>query len=211
MDGATSRAGGVAALTGFANPIAIARLVLERTPHVLLAGPGAEAFAAAQGLPRVPDAYFTRRTGATADVAVPSPGTVGAVALDRDGRLAAATSTGGVTGKLPGRVGDSPIVGAGTYADDRCAVSATGAGEFFVRTVFAHRVAVAVSAGVPVAQATQRALDGVTSLGGSGGCVAVDASGAIAMPFSTVGMFRAVGDAGGGREGAIFGEALAAI
>src|SRR5262245_49950549 len=130
MDGATRKAGAVAALRGFVSPVRVARAVMERTPHVLLAGEGAAQFAAAQGLERVDDprSYYT-----PAESGLPNSGTIGAVALDRSGRLAAATSTGGLVGKLPGRVGDTPIIGAGCWADERAAVSCTGLGEYFMR------------------------------------------------------------------------------
>src|SRR5204862_6219790 len=134
MDGATLRAGGVAAVRRIKNPIAAAREVMEHGRHVLLAGAGAERFARRRGLKIISKSYFHRYK-------VSDHGTVGAVALDRAGHLAAATSTGGITGQLPGRVGDSPVVGAGVYADDAtCAVSATGAGEAFLRTAYDHEV-----------------------------------------------------------------------
>jgi beta-aspartyl-peptidase (threonine type) len=203
MEGAGRRAGAVAALTGFPGAVAAARLVCDRTSHVLLAGPGAEAFAAAQGLARVDPGYFVR-PGVAARSA---PGTVGAVAVDRRGGLAAATSTGGISGKLPGRVGDSPIVGAGTWADARCAISATGDGELFIRAVFAYRIATLVEAGVPLDEATRRALDEVVRLGGAGGCVALTAEGAAAMTFVTPGMSRGTLDRAGAIRVAIGPEA----
>ena len=200
VDGATRAAGAVAAVERLAGAIAAARLVMDRTPHVLVAGPGAEALALAAGLPAAPPGYFRRAQ-------VASAGTVGAVARDATGRLAAATSTGGITGKLPGRVGDSALIGAGTWADDRCAVSATGWGEYFIRTAFAHDIAVGVGRlGLPLAEAARQALDGVVALGGHGGCIAVDTAGEIAMPFSTVVMYRGVIDADGPPRVAVFPE-----
>ena len=195
MDGERRRLGAVAAVRGVANPVSLARLVLERTPHVLLAGPGAEAFAAAQGVPRVEPASLAteaRREELARSLAerargAASTGTVGAVARDAAGHLAAATSTGGVTGQLPGRVGDSPLAGAGTWADDAsCAVSGTGQGEGFVRAAFAHEVDAQVRLlGVPLALACERALERVRALGFHGGCIAVDASGRLALPCTT--------------------------
>ena len=198
MDGATARVGAVAALAGFQSPIAAARAVMERTPHVLLAGAGAAAFARAQGCAEVadPHAWFTR-AGADESNHARSPGalahgTVGCVARDGEGRLAAGTSTGGVFDKLPGRVGDTPIPGAGTWADARVAVSCTGQGEYFLRTA----AAVAVShrlrwAGEALAAAAQGVIDEVAALGGEGGLIAVDAQGNVAMPFASPGMKRA--------------------
>jgi L-asparaginase / beta-aspartyl-peptidase len=217
-DGRRRAAGAVACLRGFANPVRVARLVLERTPHGLLVGPGAEAFAAGQGLSPVdPAALLTPeraaqwRAGRSGPGGAPSGGgTVGAVARDAAGHLAAATSTGGVAGQLPGRVGDSPLLGAGTWADDAtCAVSATGAGEAFVRVAFAHEVDARIRlGGLPLAQACREALARVAALGARGGCVAVDRAGAIALPFTSASMARgfvradgvvrvAVGDAPG--------------
>ena len=203
MDGRTLAAGAVAGLQHVRNPIALARLVLERSPHVLLVGAGAESFALAQGLAPVPNGYFTTPASLEAyrkakGAAQPDPApmtrdTVGAVALDRHGNLAAATSTGGMLNKLPGRVGDSPLIGAGTYADNRsCAVSCTGWGEFFMRTVAAHDLAARICyRGEPLDQAARATLAKAKALGGEGGLIAMDARGAIAMPFDSPGMFRA--------------------
>jgi beta-aspartyl-peptidase (threonine type) len=198
MDGRTRAAGAVACVRSVANPVRAARLVLERSPHVLLAGPGAEAFAAAHGLPAIePAALVTppRRAEwerARQRAAAASGGTVGAVARDAAGHLAAATSTGGVAGKLPGRVGDSPLVGAGSWADDAsCAVSATGAGEAFVRAAFAHEVDARVRLlGASLEDACREALARVAALGAAGGCVAVDRAGRVALPFTTPAMAR---------------------
>jgi len=196
MDGATGRAGAAAALQGFKSPIQVARAVMDRTPHVLLAGEGAAAFAAAQGLAAIEDeaAWFTGLQAARGlDPPAERPhGTVGCVALDNRGRLAAATSTGGTPGKLHGRVGDSPIIGAGTWADQGVAVSCTGTGEFFIRAAAAAQVGLRVRiAGQDLAGATEGALADVKALGGDGGLIAVDRDGRIAMPFNTEGMTRA--------------------
>ena len=204
MDGRDRRAGAVAALEGFAAPVRAARRVMEETPHVMLAGDGAAAFAAAQGLEPVTPDWFTpvRRGGA------PSPhatGTVGCVALDRAGALAAATSTAGVFGKMLGRIGDSPIIGAGTWADDRVAVSCTGGGEFFIRAAAAAQVGFRLRlAGESLAAATDAALADVASLGGGGGLIALGTDGEIAMPFNTAGMKRAVLYLDGRVEAAVF-------
>jgi L-asparaginase/beta-aspartyl-peptidase (threonine type) len=173
---------------------------MERTPHVMLAGKGACAFAAEQGLERIgdPAAWFTH-AGADEDNHAPgqgrpalSHGTVGCVVLDSEGRLAGATSTGGVFDKLPGRVGDTPIVGAGTWADDLVAVSSTGTGEFFVRTAAAAQVAHRLRwAGQDLAAAAQAAIDAVGALGGDGGVIAVGRDGRIATPYNSQGMKRA--------------------
>lgn len=208
MDGATCKAGAVAAVRRTRNPVLAARAVMERTPHVLLAGSDADRFARAAGLPMVAPRYFStlesaralararRRAGSGAGG---RHGTVGAVALDRRGNLAAATSTGGYTNKMAGRIGDSPIVGAGTYADNAtCAVSATGPGEFFMRAVVAHDVAARMRyLGETLGQAARRALARMVALGGDGGLIAVDRAGKIAMPFVSAGMHRGV--ARGGR------------
>ena len=185
MDGATLRAGGVAAVRRIKNPIVAAREVMEHGKHVLLAGDGAERFARQQRLSMVSSTYFRRNSR-------PDHGTVGAVALDRAGNLAAATSTGGIAGKLPGRVGDSPIVGAGVYADNAtCAVSGTGDGELFLRSVLAFNVAARMRyRGASLAQAGGAALAQVARLGGRGGLIAVDRRGRIAMPFNSEGMVR---------------------
>jgi isoaspartyl peptidase/L-asparaginase-like protein (Ntn-hydrolase superfamily) len=194
MDGAGRRLGAVAAVRGVPNPVSLARLVLERTPHVLLVGPGAEAFAAAQGVPRVEpaslatDARRAELARARAGARPPgAAGTVGAVARDAAAHLAAATSTGGVTAQLPGRVGDSPLAGAGTWADDAsCAVSGTGQGEGFVRAAFAHEVDARVRLlGEPLERACAEALARVRELGFAGGCIAVDRGGRLALPCTT--------------------------
>ena len=209
MDGATGRAGSVAALEGFRSPIAAARAVMERTPHVMLAGAGAAAFAHARGLEPVadPEAWFTRAGGGEANHApgALAHGTVGCVVRDREGRLAAATSTAGVFGKLEGRVGDSPIPGAGVWADRGVAVSCTGQGEYFLRLAVAAQVAHRMRfGGVALAEATDAALAEVAALGGDGGLIAVDAEGRVATPFRSSGMKRAVLHADGRIEAAAF-------
>jgi isoaspartyl peptidase/L-asparaginase-like protein (Ntn-hydrolase superfamily) len=185
MDGATLRAGGVAAVRGIKNPIIAAREVMEHGKHVLLAAAGAERFARRHGLKLIPASYFRRNKES-------KHGTVGAVALDCAGNLAAATSTGGIASKLPGRVGDSPIVGAGVYADNAtCAVSGTGDGELFLRSVLAFNVAARMRyRGESLARAGGAALTQVARLGGRGGLIAVDRRGRIAMPFNSEGMYR---------------------
>jgi beta-aspartyl-peptidase (threonine type) len=239
VDGGTRAAGAVAALRTVKNPIRLARLVMERSPHVLLVGEGAEAFATAMGVERVENSWFDtprrrrqldeelakeRQQGAAlapggspataAQEASPftssSPaagwigstlGTVGAVARDRDGHLAAATSTGGTTAKLPGRVGDAPLVGAGTWADDAtCAISATGKGEQFIRHAAAARVAMLMSyGGRTLEQAAREVVEGGLSPG-DGGLIAVGRDGSVAMPFNTESMARGVADARGRLE-----------
>jgi isoaspartyl peptidase/L-asparaginase-like protein (Ntn-hydrolase superfamily) len=207
MDGASRRAGAVAGLRSVLNPVLAARAVMERSPHVLLAGDGAERFAQEQGLPQAPPESFVtdlrrlqlarwrERSAAGSgdpDARPAGGGTVGAVARDARGHLAAATSTGGLTGKLPGRVSDSALIGAGSFADDAtCAVSATGTGDAFIRAGFAHQVdALMRHAKLPLGDACERALSAVRSLGGSGGCIAIDAAGRVAMPFDTEWMAR---------------------
>lgn len=208
MEGAGLRAGAVAAVRRIRNPILAARAVMEASRHVLLAGAGAERFARKQGLKLEPSDYFRteRRRRALRKNLVNYHGTVGAVALDADDNLAAATSTGGYTGKMPGRVGDSPIIGAGTYADNRaCAVSGTGLGEAFIRTAVAYDIAARLRyAKVSLAAAAAAALKNVASLGADGGVIAVDRRGNVAMPFNSEGMYRACIDRRGRRTLAIF-------
>lgn len=218
MDGRTLAAGAVAGLRHVRNPIELARAVMEHSSHVMLIGGGAEEFALERGMAPVPNEYFhteTRRLqlqralpgGGGPVNELSALGTVGAVALDQDGNLAAATSTGGMTAKRYGRVGDSPIIGAGTYADNAgCAVSATGHGEFFIRTVVAHDICARVAyAGATLAEAADAVvMDRLRQMGGEGGIIAVDARGNVVMPFNSEGMFRGARSADGRREIAIY-------
>jgi isoaspartyl peptidase/L-asparaginase-like protein (Ntn-hydrolase superfamily) len=194
-DGRDRRIGGVACVTGVRHPVLAARAVMEDGRHVLLSGAGAEGFARGAGLAFEAPEWFIieRRRQVLADwLAAAGGGTVGAVARDRHGHLAAATSTGGRNGQLPGRIGDSPIPGAGTWADDAgCAVSATGIGEAFLRAAFAHEVDARLRLeGVDLATACQEALAAVTAAGGNGGCIAVTGGGPPVMPFTTELMHR---------------------
>jgi len=195
MDGPTRRTGAVAALVGFASPITAARAVMEKTPHVMLAGQGAADFAGRQGLETIaePAAWFTHAwRGRDRTAAELATGTVGCLALDRSGALAAGTSTGGVFGKLPGRIGDSPIPGAGVWADDIVAVSCTGAGEMFIRAAVAAQVAHRMRfGGQSLAEAADAALAEVAALGGDGGLIGLSATGEVVMPFNSAGMKRA--------------------
>ena len=218
MDGRQQRAGAVAAVRHVKNPVELARRVMEKSRHVLLVGPGAEEFALEEGFALVPNLYFRtperisqleheQRGERVSDLVPPTQGTVGAVARDRDGNLAAATSTGGMTNKRPGRVGDSPIIGAGTYAKNGvCAVSATGHGEYFIRAVAAHHVCAAVEyRGLPLELAMRELLNDILrGLGGDGGLIAVGGDGELVLQFSTEGMFRGARDARGRREIAIY-------
>lgn len=220
MDGRTRALGAVAGVTRTRSPIALARRLMERGPHVFLAGEGAEAFARAEGLAEVPNAHFITerrrrqledqrlRGQGAARVEELALGTVGAVARDRAGHLAAATSTGGLTGKAPGRIGDSPVVGAGTIAEDgACAVSATGSGELFLRARVAGQICDRIRFGRQgLVRASRAALAEMAALGGTGGLVAVDARGRIAMPMTTPGMYRAAADSRGVRMVAIFAD-----
>lgn len=234
MDGRTLNAGAAAGVKRIKNPISLARLVMERSPHVLMAREGAEAFAREQGMAWVsPDYFFTKKrweelqkikakekeekkkekakekTGLTKqkkdqlargesfpgtgrDIVSEKYGTVGAVALDRSGNLAAGTSTGGMTNKKFGRIGDAPVIGAGTYANNKtCAVSCTGHGEFFIRFVAAYDVSALIEyKGLDLATAAETVVKKVKELGGTGGLIAIDNRGNIALPFSSAGMFR---------------------
>lgn len=203
MDGRTRKAGAVAAMRGAKNPVLVARAVMEKTSHVLLAGAGAEAFAAAEKFDRMPADYFftsqrwqalqEERARSQMPESTGQHGTVGAVALDREGNLAAATSTGGRTNKMAGRIGDTPLIGAGTYAaNDTCAVSATGHGELFTRAVAAHDLAARMRyAGVSLADAAAAVMaDPLLAQAGSGGLIAIDGEGHVAMPFNTERMYR---------------------
>ena len=194
MDGARREAGAVAILQDFANPVCVARGVMEKTPHVMLAGGGAAEFARAQGFEEITDpaAYYVLPVGVTrADVTDIAHGTVGAVALDTGGGLAAATSTGGTFGKMHGRIGDTPLIGPGTWADDNIAVSCTGIGEHIIRAGGASSIAFRYRSGVPLDDAVQKLLDEVKRLGGDVGVIAVTRGGDIAMPYNSAGMKRA--------------------
>lgn len=217
MDGRQLRAGAVASVRHVKNPVELARRVMEKSRHVLLVGAGAEEFALEEQLPLVPNLYFRtaerveqleaeQRGTRVSDLVPCTTGTVGAVARDAAGNLAAATSTGGMTNKRPGRVGDSPIIGAGTYAKNGvCAVSATGHGEYFIRAVAAHHVCTAVEyRGLSLEQAVREVLQILSALGGDGGLIAVDGDAVPVMQFSTDGMFRGARDARGRREIAIY-------
>jgi len=218
MDGKTLSAGAVASLKHIKNPVSLARLVMEKSGHVMMDGEGAEAFAKENGVQVLPDQkyFFTQeRWEALQKVKAAEKsggggkkyiitdqdrhGTVGAVALDQNGNLAAATSTGGTTNKRAGRVGDSPVIGAGTYANNAtCAVSATGDGEYFVRATVAHDVSALMEyRGMSLTEAAQSVLDKVAKLGGSGGLIAIDRQGNIALPFNTSGMYRGYVDPNG--------------
>ena len=195
MDGSTRKAGAVAALQGFRNPVVAARAVMDRTPHVMLTGEGASLFAFDQGLEPIADeeAWFTR-AGQGEDNHPPGTlahGTVGCCVLDRDGRLAAATSTAGVFGKMPGRVGDTPIPGAGSWADGRVAVSGTGQGEYFIRVAACAQVSWRVGAGQTLAEAGRAVIEEIGDMGGDGGLIALDRDGNITAPFNSQGMKRA--------------------
>lgn len=194
MDGPVSAAGAVASIRDIVNPVSVARRVMEATPHVMLAGTGALEFARSQGFEEVeePRKYYMLPIGVTEDeVEEQAHGTVGAVALDSNGELAAATSTGGTFGKLHGRVGDTPIIGAGTWADSEVAVSCTGIGEYFIRTGAALAVAYKFKAGASLGQAIDEVLRDIKYLGGDGGMIAVSAAGEIEMIYNTEGMKRA--------------------
>jgi beta-aspartyl-peptidase (threonine type) len=195
MRGSDRAAGAVAAITRTLHPIVAARALLD-AGEVMMIGDHADAYAAARGAEQREPAYFVtdrqlkRLERRTAERAWPDHGTVGAVCRDADGMLAAATSTGGRVGQLPGRVGDSPVIGAGTWADRHVAVSCTGAGETFIRAGAARLLAALVEQGTPLNAAAQAVMDEVRDSSGSGGLIAVDARGNVAMPFSTGAMPR---------------------
>ena len=218
MEGQQQRAGAVASVRHIKNPIDLARRVMEKSRHVLLVSAGAEEFALEEGFELVANDYFrtadrksqleSERQGRTVSDLFPgTQGTVGAVALDRHGNLAAATSTGGMTNKRQGRVGDSPLVGAGTYAKNGvCAVSATGHGEIFIRAVAAYHICAAVEYRGMSLEAAVRELvhEKIRALGGGGGgIIAVGATGELVADFSTQGMFRGLRDGAGRREVAV--------
>jgi beta-aspartyl-peptidase (threonine type) len=212
MDGRTLEAGAVAAVCNVQNPIRLARLVMERTEHVLLSGEGANQFAQQTGVNMQPDEYFFTEhrwrqllearevdkiqldhsdSFDRTNIIAGTIGTVGAVACDKRGDLAAATSTGGMTNKKFGRIGDTSLIGAGNYADRSCAVSCTGHGEFFMRGVTAYDVAARIKyKDQGLAEAAQASIDFLTEIGGEGGLIAVDSSGNVALPFNSEGMYR---------------------
>jgi L-asparaginase / beta-aspartyl-peptidase len=239
MDGSTGKAGSIAGVTTIRNPISTARRVMDRSEHVMMVGPGAEAFAKVQGMTLVPPGYFytetrwkglqqaikeekiqldhsakpdtVRKTGARSDEQIFTEGrkfgTVGCVALDRFGNLAAGTSTGGMTNKRYGRVGDAPIIGAGTYANNQtCAVSATGHGEFFIRSVVAYDISALMDyKGLSVRDAANEVvMKKLVERGGEGGVIALDRAGNFAMPFNSEGMYRGYIRADGSSEVLIY-------
>ena len=209
MDGSTLKAGAIAGVRTVRNPILLARSVMEKSEHVMMAGRGAEDFAKSIGTTLVDPSYFRtekrwqqlqkalaeeKKGVAYTDMETAKHfGTVGAIALDKSGHLAAGTSTGGMTNKRFGRIGDSPVIGAGTYADANCAVSGTGWGEFYLRTVAAHSICMRVGLlKQPLAEAAEQVINkDIPKLGGDGGAIALSADGSMAMPFNTDGMFRA--------------------
>ena len=219
MGGKTLAAGAVASLKHIKNPISLARLVMEKSGHVMMDSDGAELFAKENGIELVDQKYFftqerwdalqkikaaekSRTSGAGKEFSITDQdrhGTVGAVALDQNGNLAAATSTGGTTNKRPGRVGDSPVIGAGTYANNAtCAVSATGDGEYFIRATVARDVSALMEyREMSLKEAAQAALDKVAKLGGTGGLIAIDHQGNVTLPFNTAGMYRGYADPNG--------------
>jgi beta-aspartyl-peptidase (threonine type) len=207
MEGSSLKAGAVASLKHIKNPISLARLVMEKSPHVMMVSMGAEEFAKQQGIEMMPNEYFLterrrkelqkkqedeKKKQSHFSGEAEKYGTVGAVALDRAGTLSAGTSTGGITNKRFGRVGDSPIIGAGTYANNRtCAISCTGDGEYFIRSCVAHDISAMVEyRGISLKEAAQAVLGKAEKLGGKGGLIAIDRNGQIAMPFNTAGMYR---------------------
>ncbi|NOY49988.1 MAG: isoaspartyl peptidase/L-asparaginase [Chlorobi bacterium] len=205
MDGSNLMAGAVAGVSTVKNPILAARAVMEKSPHVMLAGEGADEFAKSHGLEIVDSSYFftQRRWESYKRANKNKYGTVGAVALDKDGNLAAATSTGGMTNKMKGRIGDSPIIGAGTYADNKgCAVSATGHGEYFMRNVVAYDInALMKYSGVSLKEAANYVImKKLKDQGGDGGIIAVDRAGNFVMTFNTTGMYRAYKNSAGFSE-----------
>jgi beta-aspartyl-peptidase (threonine type) len=219
MDGKTLAAGAVASLKHIKNPINLARLVMEKSGHVMMDSEGAEVFAKENGIELVDQKYFftqerwdalqkmkaaekSRKKDTGKKLLITDQdrhGTVGAVALDQNGNLAAATSTGGTTNKRPGRIGDSPVIGAGTYANNAtCAVSATGDGEYFIRATVGRDVSALMEyRGMSLKDAAQAALDKVAKLGGTGGLIAIDRQGDMALPFNTAGMYRGYVDPNG--------------
>ena len=223
MSGHNKLAGAVAGVRQVQNPIRAARLVMEHTEHVLLAYPGADELAREYGLPlQPPEYFFTQKRFDQLQDAIASgkmqldhaadpnwkKGTVGAVARDQHGHLAAATSTGGMTNKRYSRIGDTPLIGAGTWADERCAISCTGNGEYFIRAVAAYDVACLLEyKGLTLEEACRVVVqDKLAPVGGEGGLIAVDAAGNVTLPFNSEGMYRASRVEGGAAEVAIYKE-----
>lgn len=219
MDGKTLKAGAVAGVTRTRHPIDLARMVMEHSPHVMLAGTGADRFSVERGLEQVDPTWFrteerwqallrwrAKQTSATDPTHL--FGTVGAVAIDAEGNLAAATSTGGMTGKRWGRIGDSPIIGAGTYAKNgQCAVSATGSGEYFIRESAARQVCDRVAwKGESLHDAAQETIKAVGAIGGDGGLIAIGPDGRPVFAINDLGMYRGRMSAGSGPQTAIFAE-----
>jgi beta-aspartyl-peptidase (threonine type) len=218
MDGRSREAGAVTGVTGTRNPISLARAVMEHSPHVFLSREGADQFSREHGLEQVgPEWFATEERRAQLEMMLAEGdhyfdeelkyGTIGAVAVDVRGHVAAATSTGGLTGKRWGRIGDTPLIGAGTYADDRSgAVSATGAGEYFIRAAVAHEICARIRMlGEGAAVAADKVIADVGSLGGSGGVILVTPDGDAAWAFNTPGMYRGIASAEGSRV-AIYGD-----
>ena len=226
MEGHTRRAGAVAGVRTVRHPVRLARAVMEHSPHVFLAADGAEAFADTRPeLERVENTWFDtprrreqleaarlreqrQAAGATVDQRGVYSGTVGAVALDANGHIAVATSTGGMTNKRWGRIGDAPVIGAGTYANAQCGISGTGWGEFYLRAVAAHEICARVALrGDPIETAAEEVINRVIpALGGDGGAIGLDARGTIVMPFNTGGMYRGWVKPDGSRGTAVFRE-----
>ena len=219
MDGSNRAAGAVAGATKTKHPVSLARAVMEKSPHVFLATKGADQFSVEQGLEQVDLSWFATperrrqldelksKQSNWFDVDM-KYGTVGAVARDSQGHVAAATSTGGITGKRWGRIGDAPVIGAGTYADDRaCAVSATGSGEFFIREGVAHEICARVRfAGESLQQAADTVMAETKALGGTGGVIVTGPDGSMAWSYNTPGMYRGRVSAGGERSVGIYGD-----
>ena len=219
MDGATRAAGAATGITATKNPVKLARAVMEKSPHVMLSREGADTFSREQGIEQAGPEWFatTERRRQLDEMKAKKVGwydvdlkygTVGAVARDANGHVAAATSTGGLTGKRWGRIGDSPIIGAGTYADDRaCAVSATGAGEFFIRVGVAHEICSRMRwKGEDVQTAADAVMAEVKALGGSGGVIVVAPDGTGGYSFNTPGMYRGRANSAGMRDVSIYGD-----
>jgi beta-aspartyl-peptidase (threonine type) len=226
MDGRTLAAGAVTGLQHIKHPIDLARAVMDKSPHVLLMGEGAEKFARDQGFEMVSNTYFQtemrrkqweklkEKKKSSGHAAIDSSnlaealGTVGCVALDKNGNLAAGTSTGGTADKLAGRIGDSPIIGAGTYAKNAtCAVSGTGVGEYYIRTVFGHNISALMEyRGLSLEAATAETMKEMQGLGGHGGCIAIDKNGDVVMPFNTPAMYRGFKLSNGKSDVQLYGE-----